>query len=55
MIGVVLMLAVAGLLEGVGRQLITSDLVRVAVGGCALFGWLLYFYVTPVHDGDANG
>lgn len=50
MIGVVLMLAVAGLLEGVGRQVIRSDAVRVAIGGCALLGWLLYFYVMPVRE-----
>ncbi len=55
MIGVVLMLAVAGLLEGVGRQMITSDLVRVAIGGAALLGWLLYFYVLPVRSGDSDG
>lgn len=55
MIGVVLMLAVAGLLEGVGRQMITSDLVRVAIGGAALLGWLLYFYVLPVRNGDSDG
>ena len=51
MIGVVLMLAVAGLLEGVGRQTITSDLIR----GAALLGWLLYFYVMPVRSGDLDG
>ncbi|MBN8811308.1 MULTISPECIES: stage II sporulation protein M [Sphingomonas] len=55
MIGVVLMLAVAGLLEGVGRQTITSDLIRVAIGGAALLGWLLYFYVMPVRSGDLDG
>lgn len=55
MIGVVLMLAVAGLLEGVGRQLIQSDAIRVAIGGSALAGWLLYFYVFPVRAEDENG
>jgi len=55
MIGVVLMLAVAGLLEGVGRQVITSDIIRVAIGGTALFGWLLYFYVMPVRNEDLDG
>ncbi|MBB4097398.1 stage II sporulation protein M [Sphingomonas kyeonggiensis] len=55
MIGVVLMLAVAGLLEGVGRQIVTSDLIRVAIGGGALLLWLLYFYVMPVRDEDAHG
>jgi uncharacterized membrane protein SpoIIM required for sporulation len=44
MLGVVVMLAVAGVLEGVGRQVVTDDLARAAVGGVALLGWLLYFY-----------
>ena len=43
--GVVVMLLVAGLLEGFGRQLITSDLARYAIGGTMLAGWLLYFYL----------
>lgn len=55
MIGVVMMLAVAGLLEGVGRQVIQSDLIRVAIGGTVLLGWLAYFYVLPVRAEDANG
>lgn len=55
MIGVVLMLAVAGLLEGVGRQIIQSDIVRVAIGGSVLAGWLLYFYLFPVRAEDADG
>jgi uncharacterized membrane protein SpoIIM required for sporulation len=55
MIGVVLMLAVAGLLEGVGRQIVQSDLIRVAIGGSALAGWLLYFYLLPVRSEDADG
>lgn len=43
--GVVLMLCVAGALEGVGRQLITDDLTRyaIAVGSFAL--WCAYFYL----------
>ena len=44
MIGVVLMLAVAGLLEGIGRQTVTSDGARLLIGGTTLAGWLLYFY-----------
>jgi uncharacterized membrane protein SpoIIM required for sporulation len=48
MLGVVIMLAVAGVLEGVGRQIITSDTIRIAIGGGALLGWLVYFYVMPV-------
>jgi uncharacterized membrane protein SpoIIM required for sporulation len=48
MLGVVVMLAVAGTLEGIGRQVITNDWARIAIGGGALLGWLLYFYVTPL-------
>ncbi len=55
MIGVVLMLAVAGVLEGVGRQVITSDLIRVAIGGTALAGWLAYFYLIPVRREALDG
>jgi uncharacterized membrane protein SpoIIM required for sporulation len=44
MIGVVVMLFVAGLLEGFARQLITSDAVRYAVAALMLLGWLTYFY-----------
>jgi len=42
--GVVIMLFFAGLLEGFGRQLITSDLIRYAIGLGTLTLWLIYFY-----------
>jgi uncharacterized membrane protein SpoIIM required for sporulation len=42
--GTVLMLVVAALLEGIGRQTINSDTARYAIGGAMLFGWLFYFY-----------
>jgi uncharacterized membrane protein SpoIIM required for sporulation len=45
MLGVVLMLAVAGVLEGVGRQVINDDFARAGVGAIALLCWLGYFYV----------
>jgi uncharacterized membrane protein SpoIIM required for sporulation len=45
MAGVVVMLFVAGLLEGIGRQVITSDLARYAIGLSMLFLWFLYFYL----------
>ncbi len=45
MAGVVLMLFLAGLLEGFGRQLITTDLTRYTIGGSMLALWLLYFYL----------
>ncbi|HEX8387403.1 MAG TPA: stage II sporulation protein M [Sphingomonas sp.] len=45
MVGVVLMLAVAGLLEGIGRQTVRTDGARFAIGGAMLIGWLLYLYL----------
>ena len=45
MVGVVLMLMVAAILEGFGRQLVQEDAVRFAVGGTMLALWLLYFYL----------
>ncbi len=44
MAGVVVMLAVAGLLEGYGRQLIQSTFLRYAIGTAALVFWCTYFY-----------
>ncbi len=43
--GVIVMLVVAGLLEGFGRQLIQIDAVRWAIGGATLTVWLAYFYL----------
>jgi uncharacterized membrane protein SpoIIM required for sporulation len=43
--GAVIMLAVAGLLEGIGRQTILDDTTRYLIGGTMLAGWLLYFYL----------
>jgi uncharacterized membrane protein SpoIIM required for sporulation len=45
MAGVVAMLAVAGLLEGIGRQLVTLDAARYAIGLTMLALWLAYFYL----------
>lgn len=45
MVGVVVMLLFAGLLEGIGRQTITSDGVRYAIGGGMLALWSAYFYL----------
>ena len=47
MAGTVIMLAVAGLLEGIGRQ--TSPTMRCAmlIGTAMLAGWLAYFYAWP--------
>lgn len=44
MVGVVLMLLLAGLLEGFGRQLIGSDVVRYAIAAATALLWGLYFY-----------
>lgn len=43
MAGVVLMLLLAGLIEGVGRQTITDMGARLAIGGGLLAMWLGYF------------
>lgn len=45
MAGVVLMLIVAGLLEGFGRQLITNDWARYAIAAGTAILWGLYFYL----------
>jgi len=45
MTGVVVMLFCAGLLEGFGRQLVTADAARYAIGLAMLLMWLLYFYL----------
>ena len=47
MAGTVIMLAVAGLLEGVGRQTINDDSWRMLIGSAVLVGWLTYFYAWP--------
>ena len=44
MVGVVLMLLVAGLLEGIGRQTITDGGVRYAIGASMLLLWCIYYY-----------
>jgi uncharacterized membrane protein SpoIIM required for sporulation len=47
MAGTVIMLAAAGLLEGVGRQTVNNDGLRALIGGAMLIGWLAYFYAWP--------
>lgn len=51
MAGVVLMLLVAGLLEGIGRQTVTIDWQRYAIGGTIFVGWLVYYYLPRGRDG----
>jgi len=48
--GVVLMLLVAGLLEGFGRQLVTAPLPRATIGGSMLAGWLALFVLVRGKD-----
>ena len=45
MAGAVVMLIVAGMLEGIGRQTITDDWTRYGIGLTMLVGWLVYFYM----------
>jgi uncharacterized membrane protein SpoIIM required for sporulation len=42
--GCVIMLALAGLLEGVGRQVVTSDALRYAIAAATAVLWAAYFY-----------
>ena len=44
-IGAVVMLFIAALLEGFGRQLINVDGVRYAIAGTTLVLWMTYFYL----------
>ena len=51
MVGVVIMLAAAGLLEGFARQLVTSQSLRFGIGGAMLLFWLTYFYLLRLSRG----
>ncbi|MEM1105993.1 MAG: stage II sporulation protein M [Pseudomonadota bacterium] len=42
--GCVVMLFFAALLEGFGRQMINSDVIRYTIAGSTLVIWLVYFY-----------
>ena len=46
--GCVVMLFLAALLEGFGRQMISSDAIRYTIAGTTLILWLAYFYVPRV-------
>jgi len=52
MAGTVIMLAVAGLLEGVGRQTINDDGWRMLIGSAVLICWLTYFYAWPARSAN---
>ncbi|MDD3836954.1 MAG: stage II sporulation protein M [Phenylobacterium sp.] len=45
MIGVVVMLFLAGLLEGIGRQAVRADALRWTIAAASLSLWLAYFYL----------
>ncbi len=51
-LGCVVMLFIAALLEGFGRQMIDSDVIRYAIGFSTLALWLLYFYL-PREDASS--
>jgi uncharacterized membrane protein SpoIIM required for sporulation len=50
MIGVTIMLLMAGLLEGFGRQMVTSDIARYAIASLTGFLWFSYFYRRTTND-----
>ena len=52
MAGVVVMLFVAALLEGFGRQLITSTAVRYVIAAATAAVWLGYFYLPRSKGAD---
>ncbi|NML05398.1 stage II sporulation protein M [Sphingomonas sp. G-3-2-10] len=52
MLGVVVMLLCAGLLEGIGRQTIRDDIVRGLIATAMLSFWIFYFYLMPLRRGD---
>ncbi len=54
MAGVVLMLVVAGLLEGFARQLLGDAISRASVGIAMLAFWLVYFILVPAPEGEGR-
>ncbi|WP_298020405.1 stage II sporulation protein M [uncultured Parasphingopyxis sp.] len=52
MVGVVVMLLAAGLLEGFGRQLITHDLTRYGIAATMFLLWCAYFYLPGLVRGQ---
>jgi hypothetical protein len=49
-LGAVGMLLAAGLLEGIGRSVITNDVARYLIGTGMLLVWLLVFLRPPARD-----
>ena len=54
MVGVVIMMMIAGLLEGFGRETIHDDGLRYGIGALMLVFWLAYFY-RPFGSGRMTG
>lgn len=53
MAGCIVMLLIAGLLEGYARQLVGSMEARATIGGAMLVLWLAYFILMPCPPGDS--
>ncbi len=53
-IGAVALLLLAGLLEGLGRQLITDTSLRYAIAATTAVGWCLYFGFTGRNRADGD-
>ena len=51
MAGVLVMLFCAGILEGIGRQMIQDTVVRYAIAAATGVFWLVYLYRAPPGDG----
>lgn len=45
--GMMIMLFLAAILEGFGRQVINSDSTRYLIAGTSLLAWVTYFYIYP--------
>ena len=55
MAGCVIMLVIAGLLEGYVRQLVGTPDARATIGGIMLGLWLAYFVLVRPRAGAADG
>jgi uncharacterized membrane protein SpoIIM required for sporulation len=55
MVGCVIMMVIAGLLEGYARQLVGTAEGRAGIGAAMLFFWLSYFLFVPRPPGHAGG
>ena len=54
-IGAVALLLIAGILEGLGRQLITDTSLRYTIAGATAVVWCLYFGFAGRHRTDGSG